>query len=326
MDIPSIHPEQGRHNPLFRSGRCIERLDEIAAWFSARQNRPVPEQLKVEVVLFAADHGVAESMDSNAKTIDQLQMHAAVDSPIRQLCQLADAQLHMVDLGVAGNLIDADIDHAKVRSNGSADITSAPAMDQMDYWECVGIGEEMANRAIANGANLLIAGSIACGDHVAVAAIIAELTGLSADEALYSTAAPETYTRELIAVEQAIARAQGTPSHDLLREIGGLEIAAMAGFYRAAASKGVPVLLDGRASAAAALAAIAWDVRIAGWMLASHLSDEAGHREALESLGLEPLVELRTGADHGHAAIMLLPLLKAAIAFRQATAIATNQG
>lgn len=326
MDIPSIHPEQGQHHNLFRSGHCIDRLNQIATWFSARQNRPVPVQLQTEVVLFAADHGIAEKLACHEKTIDLLQAQAAADSPIRRLCLLADARLHIVDLGVAGNLIDTDIDHAKVRSNGSADITCSPAMNQMDYWECVGIGEEMANRAIANGANLLIAGSIACGDHIAVAAIIAELTGLSADEALYSTASPEAYARELTAVEQAMLRAQGTPSHDLLREIGGLEIAAMAGFYRAAASKGVPVLLDGRASAAAALAAIAWDVRIAGWMLASHISTEPGHREALESLGLEPLVELRTAAGHGQTATLLLPLLKAAITLRQGTAtIAMNQ-
>jgi len=321
MEIPSIHPEQEHLSSLLKPGGCMGRLQEIAVWFSMRQNQSVPELLKPALVLFAADHGVAAAMGYGEKTADLLRENAAEGSAIRLLCEQAGAKLHIVDLGVADGLVDVDdIEHAKVRSNGSADISTEAAMDQMNYWECVGIGEEMATRAIAAGANLLVAGSISCGDNIAVAVILAELVGLSPESALVSTADSDTYTRELLAVEQTLARAQGTPSHDILREIGGLEFAAMAGFYRAAAARGVPVLLDGRASVAAALAAIAWDVRIAGWMLASHVSDDSGHREALESLGLEPMMELKSSLDKGKVAALLLPLLQSAISLQRGLA------
>jgi len=318
MKIPSIHPEQERHSSLLKAGGCMGRLEDIAIWFSIRQDQPVPELLRPTLVLFAADHGVAAAMGYGEKTNDELRKNAAEGSAIRILCQQAGAGLHIVDVGVDDGLVDVDdIEHAKVRSTGSADIRKTAAMDQMDYWECVGIGEEMANRAINDGSNLLIASSISCGDNIAIAAILAELAGLSPEAALLSTADPAIYTQELMAVEQALARAQGTPSHDILREIGGLEFASMAGFYRAAATRGVPVLLDGRASVAAALATIAWDVCIAGWMLASHVSDDTGHREALESLGLEPMMELKSGIEKGKVAALLLPLLQSAINFQQ---------
>jgi len=325
MVIPSIHPEQNHHSTLIQASSCISKLENLALWFSRRQNKEIPDSLQASVVLFAADHGVATANACNGarSTLDQVRHAASSESVISNLCKQAACHLHIVDVGVTGSLADNDtVEHAKVRSSGTPDITTEPAMTQMDYWESVGIGEEMANRAIDQGANLLISSSISAGDRIAVAALISELLGLPPEEALNTTAGinPDSYRRELMAVEQALQRAQGTPSHDILRELGGLEMAAMAGFYRAAAQRGVPVLLDGLASATAALAAIAWDVRIAGWVLASHVSNDAGHRDVLEDLGLEPLVEIKSSIDGGKVATLMLPVLQSAITLQQGLA------
>ncbi len=325
MPIPSIHPEQTHQNSVLQSTGCMSQLEHLALWFSKRQDKKIPDSLHAAAVLFAADHGVATALQCNGShsTLERVQHAASKHSAITALCKQADCRLHIVDVGVAGSLADNDaIEHAKVLPTGTPDITRESAMTQVDYWEIVGIGEEMANRCIDNGANLLIASSISCGDHIAIAALIAELLGLSPEETLTTCAnsSPEMYAKELLAVEKALNRAKGTPSHDILRELGGLEMAAMAGFYRAAANKGVPVLLDGRASATAALAAIAWDVRIAGWVLASHLSTDAGHRDVLDDLGLEALVELKSSIDEAKVAVLMLPVLQSAITLRQGLA------
>jgi len=327
--IPYIHPEQDHHSTLIQASSCISQLENLAIWFSKRQNREIPESIQAAVVLFAADHGVAVSNGCNGaiSTLELVRQAASTESVIANLCKQAQCDLHIVDVGVAGSLADNDmVEHAKVRSSGTPDITAESAMTQMDYWEIVGIGEEMANRAIDQGANLLISSSISSGDRIAIAALISELLGLAPEEALSTTSVinPDTYGHELMAVEQALERAQGTPSHDILRELGGLEMAAMAGFYRAAAQKGVPVLLDGLASATAALAAIAWDVCIAGWLLASHVSNDAGHRDLLEDLGLEPLVELKSSMGGGKVATLMLPVLQSAITLQQGLARIEN--
>jgi len=322
IEIPSIHPEQNHHSALLQPSGCISRLESTALWFAKRQDKEVPDSIKAATVLFAADHGVSIRMacHRDIATSQRVYDAAANDSVIASLCRQADSNLHIVDVGVAGSLADIDaVEHAKVRATGTADITAEAAMSQEDYWEIVGIGEEMANRCIAAGANLMIAGSISSGNRISIAAIISELIGLSPEEALNvcPDSNPETYANELMAVEHAKARATGTPSHDILRELGGLEMAAMAGLYRAAAHRGVPILLDGIASATSALAAIAWDVRIAGWMLASHVSDDPGHREVLEELGLEPLVELKRSIGEGKVAALMLPVLQSAITLQR---------
>jgi len=325
MPIPSIHPEQNHHSKLLQTVGNINQLEHIALWFSKRQNKEIADSIHAATVLFAADHGVTASIGNTNRqsTLERLQQASSSTSTITDLCWQANARLHIVDVGVAGCLADNDIiEHAKVLPTGTPDITTEPAMSQTDYWESVGIGEEMANRAIAAGANLLIASSISANDRISIAALIAELIGLSPEEALapQPDSNPELYAHELLAVERALARAKGTPSHDILRELGGLEMAAMAGFYRAAASKGVPILLDGLASATAALAAIAWDVRIAGWIMASHVSNDAGHRDVLEDLGLDPLVELHSSLDQGTVATLMLPVLQSAITLQQGLA------
>ncbi len=325
IEIPSIHPEQDHHSALLQSSACIDHLENIALWFAKRQDKEQPDSIQAATVLFAADHGVSNRTvcENDISTTQRVQRAAADDSVIAMLCAQAGSSLHIVDVGVADMLADLDaVEHAKVRPTGTADIVAEAAMSQEDYWEAVGIGEEMANRCIKAGANLLIAGSISSGNRISIAAMIAELIGLSPEEVLSACPDidPETYASELMAVEHAKARATGTPSHDILRELGGLEMAAMAGFYRAAAHKGVPILLDGLASATAALAAIAWDVRIAGWMLASYVSDELGHRDVLEELGLEPLVELKRSIGEGKVAALMLPVLQSAITLQRGLA------
>ena len=79
------------------------------------------------------------------------------------------------------------------------------------------------------------------------------------------------------------------------------------------AAAGVPALLDGFISTAAALAARAIDPSVTDWLLASHLSFENGHRLALEKLGLNPLLDLQMRLGEGSGAALVVPMLRAAL-------------
>ncbi|MCK5641954.1 MAG: nicotinate-nucleotide--dimethylbenzimidazole phosphoribosyltransferase [Gammaproteobacteria bacterium] len=318
MDIPAIQPAREQRSLLLLPNGALSRLEDIACWFSARQGKELPETLNVAVVIFAADHGTrTENIEPGA---DQIVRNTANgNAPINALVKQNAASLKIVDVGVAGDLSDVNaIEHVKIR-NGSCNVAKGPAMTQGEYWEAVGIGEDMANQAIADGANLLIAGDISVSNHVSNTAVICELMGLEPEEVLDSGlgADHESYSHDLLAVEEALARAHGTPSRNILMELGGLETAAMAGFYRTAAQQGVPILLDGFTSVTAALAAAAWDVRIVGWMLASHVSDCIGHRQAVEELGLEPLVQLNANLNAAMGATMMIPVLQSALALHR---------
>jgi nicotinate-nucleotide--dimethylbenzimidazole phosphoribosyltransferase len=112
----------------------------------------------------------------------------------------------------------------------------------------------------------------------------------------------------------------------MLAHVGGLEIAAMAGFYIEAARNGVPVLLDGYISGAAALAAVRLEPGTVRWMLASHRSAEGGHGYALQALGLNPLVDLGMRLGEGSGAALTLPIIKAALALHRNMATFASAG
>jgi nicotinate-nucleotide--dimethylbenzimidazole phosphoribosyltransferase len=129
-----------------------------------------------------------------------------------------------------------------------------------------------------------------------------------------------TLAQKLAVVRGALLRVVSHPPHaplHILAELGGFEIAAMAGLYTEAVRNGVPVLLDGYISGAAALVAVALLPAARDWMLASHRSAEAGHSIALAALGLEPLLDLGMRLGEGTGAAVALPIVRAALALHR---------
>jgi nicotinate-nucleotide--dimethylbenzimidazole phosphoribosyltransferase len=235
------------------------------------------------------------------------------------LARRAGARLTVVDVGVAGDLPASEhIVRASVR-RGTADLSLAPAMSREEARRAIAVGAERAAADIAAGATLLVAGDMGIGNTTAAACLVCAFTNEAPDAIVgYGTGLDEAgRARKVAVVERALARARARAPRDgvdWLAEVGGLEIAAMSGYYVEAARRAVPVLLDGFISAAAALAARAIAPRAADWMLAAHASAERGHRAALRHLGLEPLVDLGLRLGEGSGAALVLPLVDAAIA------------
>ncbi|MHB1468846.1 MAG: nicotinate-nucleotide--dimethylbenzimidazole phosphoribosyltransferase, partial [Solirubrobacteraceae bacterium] len=101
-------------------------------------------------------------------------------------------------------------------------------------------------------------------------------------------------------------------AREALRTVGGLELAALAGAVGEAARLRLPVLLDGYAVTAAALAAVQLDPPVGEVLIASHRSAEPGHDPLLAELGLEPLLDLRLRVGEASGALLALPLIEAA--------------
>jgi nicotinate-nucleotide--dimethylbenzimidazole phosphoribosyltransferase len=198
-------------------------------------------------------------------------------------------------------------------------------MSQEELQAALGVGERSARKAVHRGAQLLIAGEMGIANTTAAACLICAFTGATPDHVVgRGTGLDDAgLARKRDVVAAALARvgwkvpltgggrAQG--ALQMLGELGGLEIAAIAGFYIEAARCGAPVLLDGFISTAAALAAVAIEPAVLRWMLASHCSAELGHRVALEALGLDPLLDLELRLGEGTGAVLSLPIIRAAL-------------
>jgi len=322
IDQQAFNKARQHQDCLTKPQGALGRLEDIACWFAARQGKAVPDMIQAHICVFAADHGVVEegvSAFPSVVTGEMVKNFVAGGAAINVLARQSHASLSIVDVGVATDMSNIEgIVHANVRA-GTGNIVREAAMSEQDYQQAMRVGEQQAQQAIAQGANLLIAGDMGIGNTTASAALICALAQLSPEVVVGRGTGVDdgAYQLKLNTVHHALKRAKGTPSSDIMRELGGLEIVAIAAYYRTAAEMGVPVLLDGFISTAAALAAVAWDADIATWIMASHTSEEQGHQKALDALGLEALIDFHLRLGEGSGAALILPLIQSAIALHR---------
>jgi nicotinate-nucleotide--dimethylbenzimidazole phosphoribosyltransferase len=244
---------------------------------------------------------------------------------INVLASLHDCHIEVVDVGVASSEPPPPgVRNERVRA-GTRDLAATSAMTTEELRAALAVGERCARAAIERGSRLLIAGDMGIANSTAAACLICAYTGATPEAVVGRGTGVDdaglVRKREVVGIALArlaaagVLPATGTRAGALvLAELGGLEIAAIAGFYLEAARRGVPVMLDGFISTAAALAAAAIEPAAGDWMLASHRSAEHGHRVALEKLKLQPLLDLGLRLGEGTGAVLALPLVRAALA------------
>ncbi len=325
--IPAVDVEAGdaaraRQLQLTKPPGSLGRLEDLACWFAARTRKPVPAAPRCEIFVFAGDHGVAErgvSAFPQSVTGQMVINFARGGAAINVLASLEDCRIEVVDVGVASSEPPPPgVRNERVRA-GTRDLVSTAAMTADELRAALAVGERCARSAIDRGARLLIAGDMGIANSTAAACLICAFTGASAEAVVgRGTGVDDAgLVRKREVVQMALARVAREGVREAARtlaELGGLEIAAIAGFYIESARQGVPMMLDGYISTAAALAAVAMEPGVVHWMLASHRSAEAGHRIALEKLNLEPLLDLRLRLGEGTGAALTLPIVRAALA------------
>jgi nicotinate-nucleotide--dimethylbenzimidazole phosphoribosyltransferase len=314
----------------------LEALSVQLATIARVSPPPVPEP--AVVVVFAADHGVLASGVSSWPQEVTAQMVAnfcAGGAAINVLARHVGARVEVVDVGVATPLpvettmapdpLDNPLPEtgantrAKVVGRkvalGTADLAKGPAMTRTQVLLALDVGVEAAARAIASGARCLLTGDMGIANTTPSAAIIAAITGRPAAEVTGRGAGADdaVLARKIEVIERALERLQSTAGTlTLLEEVGGLEIAALAGLIIGGAASGVPVLIDGVIAAAAALVAVSLCPDSREYLFAGHRSVEPGSSAALTHLGLEPLVDLELRLGEGSGAALALPVLQAA--------------
>ncbi len=320
-----------RQDRLTKPRGALGRLEDIACWFAARQGRERPEALRPHIAVFAGDHGVcAEGVSAYPSVVtgEMVKNFARGGAAINVLARRIGAGLSVVDVGVASDLSDVDgIVHAKVRA-GTRNLLHEPAMTAEECEAALNVGRTQARTAIEGGANLLIAGDMGIGNTTASACLICRLAGIDPETVVgFGTGVDEAgRARKVEVVRRALDRMAGCEDGAVLREVGGLEIAAMAGVYLEAAEAGVPAVVDGFIAAAAALAASVIEPSVTDWLLASHVSEERGHALALERLGLKPMLDFGMRLGEGTGAALVVPLMQAAIALHNEMATFADAG
>jgi nicotinate-nucleotide--dimethylbenzimidazole phosphoribosyltransferase len=324
---------------LVKPHGSLGRLEEVAAWYAgAHGTFPAPAPDRAWLAVFAGDHGVVVegvSAYPSSVTAAMLATIMAGGAAINVMTTLYAIDLALVDVGVAGDISAVPawpvvpLTSARVRA-GTRNLAREPAMTLDEAMAAVAIGEQTALRAVDAGAQLLAAGEIGIGNTTAAAALICALTGASPDDAVGAGTgvSGEVLRRKVAVVARALdapARRDGDPLATLAR-FGGLEIAAMAGFFLAAARARRPVVVDGFVACAAALVARAIDAHVADYFLLSHASAERGAGIAASALGKRPLLDLGMRLGEGTGAALAVDFVRTAVALDRRMATFATAG
>jgi nicotinate-nucleotide--dimethylbenzimidazole phosphoribosyltransferase len=236
---------------------------------------------------------------------------------INVLARQVGAAVHIVDVGVAGDVGGLEgVRVHKVR-RGTADLAHGPAMTRAEASRALDVGVEIARTLIAAGHGLLVTGDMGIGNTTPSAALVAAFTGT---DAAVVTGRGTGIDDDMLAtktrvVADAVARVRETDDAiSVLAEVGGLEIAALAGFCAGGAAAGVPVIVDGVIACAALLVAEALAPGVAARCIAGHRPLEPGGRVALTHLGMVPVLDLDLRLGEGTGACLAVPIVRAAAA------------
>jgi len=301
-DEAAIAAVQAREATLTKPSGSLGRLEEIAAFVAGWQGKGKPAVTRPLVAIFAANHGVVKQGVSpypQEVTRQMMENFAAGGAAINQICATFDIGLKVFDLA---------LDYP------SGDITEEAALDEKAAAATIAFGME----ATAGGSDLLCLGEMGIGNTTIAAAIYHALYGgTAADWVGRGTGIDDAgLARKVSAVEKAVALHRdhlGDPL-EVLRRLGGREIAAIAGAILAARLQNVPVILDGYVVTAAAAILHALDPSALDHCLAGHISAEGAHRAVLARLGLRPILDLGMRLGEGSGAALAVGIVRAAVA------------
>jgi nicotinate-nucleotide--dimethylbenzimidazole phosphoribosyltransferase len=307
------------HDRLAKPRGALGRLEALGIRLAAIAGAcppPIPEPAVVAV--FAGDHGVlAEGVTPwpQEVTAQMVAAFCAGGAAINVLARQVGAQVLVVDVGVASDLPAAPgLLDRKVR-HGTANLAAGPAMTLDDARRALDAGAAVAAHAVAGGAGCLVTGDMGIGNTTPSAALIAALTGRPASEVTGRGTGIDdaTHARKTAVVDAAVARlVDPADTLAVLAEVGGLEIAALAGFVVGGAAARVPVVVDGVIALAGALVAAALAPGCLDFCVAGHRSTEPGATAALDHLGLVPLLDLGLRLGEGTGACLAVPIVQAA--------------
>ena len=301
-DESSAAAVRARAADILRPAGALARLDEVAEWVARWQGTPTPAIRRPAGLVFAADHGVAAAGAVSAYPVEvtgaMLAAYRSGRSTVSAFAAVAGATVDAVDVGVG-------------RPTG--DIRVEPALDTARFAEAVDAGRQAVE---ARDADLLVLGEMGIGNTTVAAAVAAALAGTRTPDDAASWAGRGTgvdddgLARKQAAVQAAVARI-GTLADPLevLREVGGAELVAVAAAIVAARHRQLPVLLDGYVVTAAALPLAVARADALDHCRVAHVSAEPGHRRLVERLDQHPLVDLGMRLGEGSGAMAAVPLV-----------------
>lgn len=298
----------------------LGRLEALALKIGLIQQTTSPRIYNPAMLVFAADHGLAdEGVSPYPKDVTwQMVMNfCAGGAAINVFCRQNGLELQAVDVGVDYEFpADLPIEHRKIR-NGSRNMFREPAMTAEECQKAMELGAEMVAKQAKTGCNTIAFGEMGIGNTSASSLLMHKFTGLSVEECTGRGAGLDDtqLDKKTLLLKEVSTMYEAETPEEVLAAFGGLEIATMVGAFLEAKKQNMVILVDGFIATAAALTASKMDASVLENCIFCHQSDERGHKLLLDYLGAEPLLDLGLRLGEGTGAAVALPIVRAAVAF-----------
>ena len=313
-DLEAGTSAASRQAQLTKPVGALGRLEELAIWLATWQSRHPPRLDHPRTLVFAGNHGVAVrgvSAYPAAVTAQMVQNFIAGGAAVNQLCRVFDVGLKVYEMNL---------------DTPTADIVVKPAMSEEECAKAMAYGM----MAVEPGIDVLALGEMGIGNTTAAAALCGGLFGGDAEmwtgPGTGVAGAALEAKRHVVGEALTRHRPRARDPFDLLRRLGGLELAAISGAVLAARLGRVPVLLDGFASTAAAAVLYVADQHALDHCVVGHVSAEPGHRRLIERIHQRPLFDFGMRLGEGSGATLALAVLKAAVACHNGMATFAEAG
>ncbi|MBK9924756.1 MAG: nicotinate-nucleotide--dimethylbenzimidazole phosphoribosyltransferase [Anaerolineales bacterium] len=320
LDESAMQAARERQNMLTKPAGSLGRLEELSIQLAGITGNARPSIKEKVIITMAGDHGVvAEGVSAYPQEVTpQMVLNfLAGGAAINVLARHVGARVVVVDMGVANDIPTDDKNLLRRRvASGTANLAQGPAMTRAQAEESIQSGIEIALAEIAHGADIIGTGDMGIGNTTPSAAIACVLLkqhpkdiagrGTGVDD--------EGLKRKIAVIERALSvnKPNANDGLDVLSKVGGFEIGGLAGVMIGAASKRVPVMVDGFISTAAAMIAVTVAPQCRDYLISAHRSKEHGHGLMLDWLGLKPLLDLDMRLGEGTGAALGISMAEAA--------------
>jgi len=312
---------KAHQNNLTKPPGSLGELEKLAIKFATWQETLTPSLELLQILIFAADHGIAEENVSafpQAVTAEMIRNFSASGAAISVLANFSKIPLKVLNMGTVEPLEPLpSVEDCRI-GPGTQSFLSAKAMTKQELEQALDCGRQQAEHAAQRHVQLLIAGEMGIANTTSASAIAAALFNLDANEITGRGTGldDQGVQHKARIINRALSFHQTSMNSplDILQIFGGFEIAAMTGCYLRSAQLGVPMLIDGFISTIAAIIAIKIKPEAQDWMIFAHCSAERGHQVILDFLQVKPLLDLNLRLGEGSGAALAVPMLQAALA------------
>jgi len=308
---------------------ALGRLGEIALQAGLIQQTLNPVIRHPHIIVFAGDHGIAAGGLVNpfpqAVTAQMVLNFVNGGAAINVFCRQHDIQLIVVDAGVNYDFGDtADLKklvHAKI-GYGTRNYLEGEAMSSEELQKAIGEGGKIVETVFGAGCNFIGLGEMGIGNTSSASLILSFITGIPIEDCVGRGTGvnDEQLEKKIATLKQAYRLHQDPIAHspdplNILRRVGGFEIAMMTGAYLKAAELKMIITVDGFIATAALLIARAIDLTVQKNCIFAHTSGEQGHEKMLRYLDARPLLNLGMRLGEGTGAAMAFPVIQSALNF-----------